>query len=30
MDLTPEGRPRDWDEQIQYDDGGEAKPAKAA
>jgi predicted dithiol-disulfide oxidoreductase (DUF899 family) len=30
MDLTPEGRPRDWHEQIQYDGGGEAKPAKAA
>lgn len=30
MDLTPEGRPRDWDEQIQYDGGDEAKPAKAA
>jgi predicted dithiol-disulfide oxidoreductase (DUF899 family) len=31
MDLTPEGRPRDWHEQIQYDGGdGETKPAKAA
>jgi predicted dithiol-disulfide oxidoreductase (DUF899 family) len=30
MDLTPEGRPSGWDEQIQYDGGSEAKPAKAA
>lgn len=28
MDLTPDGRP-DWQEQIQYDGSGDAKPARA-
>jgi len=29
MDLTPEGRPSDWNEQIQYDGRDDAKPARA-
>jgi predicted dithiol-disulfide oxidoreductase (DUF899 family) len=29
MDLTPEGRPSDWDEQIQYEDNHDAKPSRA-
>ena len=30
MDLTPEGRPSDWDEQIQYEDNHDAKPSRVA